>query len=79
MHENHEELKIFLQNCLISLQFNQELGSQRKNIDFYKTFHRENRGRSDSLKDDSMAEIARFEWAKIPRFSPHDFPPFLRN
>ena len=41
-----------------------------------RKLHRENRGPSDSLKDDSTAEIVRFMWAMIPR-SPHDFCPFL--
>ena len=40
-----------------------------------RKLHRENRGPSDSLKDDSTAEIVRFMWAMIPR-SPHDFCPF---
>ena len=43
MQRDHEELKIFLQNHLISLGFYQKLGLQRKNIGFYKKFHRENR------------------------------------
>ena len=72
--ENHEELKIFLENCLISSRFDQKLGLQRKNIGFYRKFHCENRGPFDLLKDDSMAEIGRFKWATIPRFSP-----FLRG
>ena len=38
MQENHEELKIFLQNCLFSSRFNQELGLQRKNIGFIRNF-----------------------------------------
>ena len=50
-----------------------------KNISFYKKFHPENCGPSDSLKDDLMAEIAQFKWATIPRFSLHDFPPFLKE
>ena len=29
-----------------------------KNISFHTNFHSENRGLSDSLKDDSMVEIA---------------------
>ena len=41
---------------------------------FYKKFHRENRGLSDSLKDDSTDEIGIFKWATIPRF-----PPFLKG
>ena len=68
--EDHEELKIFLQNCWISSRFDQKLGLQRKNMNFYKKFHHENRGPSDSLKDDSTAEIEWFNWATIPRFSP---------
>ena len=32
MQENHEKLKIFLKNYLISSRFNQELSLQRKNI-----------------------------------------------
>ena len=76
--ENHEELKIFLENCLISSRFDQKLGLQRKNIGFYRNFHRENCGPSDSLKDDSMAEIARFKWTTIPR-SPHNFPLVLNE
>ena len=40
--ENHEELKIFIQSCLISSQFDQKLGLQRKNISFYRKFHCEN-------------------------------------
>ena len=63
---DHEELKILLQNCLISSRFNQKLGLQRKNIGFYRKFHRKNRGPSDSLKYDSTAEIALFKWATIP-------------
>ena len=58
MQGDHEELRILLQNRLISSQFNQELGLQMKNIGFYKKFHPENCRPSDSLKDDSMAEIA---------------------
>ena len=46
------------------------LGLQRKNISFYKKFYSENRGPSDSLKDDLTAKIMRFKWAMIPRFSP---------
>ena len=51
---------------------------------FHRKFHRENRGPSNSLKDDSMAEIERFKWATIPRFSPHvflptNFLPFLKE
>ena len=46
---------------------------------FYRKFYRENRGPADSLKDDSMAEIRRFKLATIPRFSPHDFPLFLKE
>ena len=65
MQGDHEKLKIFLQNCLISLWFNQTLGLQMK-------FYRKNHGASDSLKDDSRAEIAEFEWGTIP-WSPHDF------
>ena len=52
---NHEELKIFLQNCLIFLRFNEKLGLETKNIGFYRKFHPENCGNSDLLKDDSMA------------------------
>ena len=33
---------------------------------FYRKFHPENHRPSDSLKDDSTAEIARFKWATIP-------------
>ena len=76
---DHAKLKILLQNCLISSRFNQELGLQMKNIGFYKKFHLKNRGPCNSLKDDSTAEIARFKWATIPRFSPHDFFPFLKE
>ena len=77
--ENHEELKIFLQNCLISSRFNQKFGLQRKNMGFNRKFHRKNRGPSDSLKDDSTAEIGGFKWAIVPR-SPHDSPPpFLKE
>ena len=61
MQANHEELKIFLQNFLISSQFNQELGLLRKNINFCRKFLRKNQGPFDSLKDDSMADIARFK------------------
>ena len=50
-----------------------------KNIGFYRRFQPENCGPSDSLKDDSMAEIARFKWATIPRFFPHDFSHFLKG
>ena len=57
MQGDHEELKILLQNHLISSRFNKKLGLQRKNLGFYRKFHRENRGPSDSLKDDSAAEI----------------------
>ena len=46
---------------------------------FYREFRRENRGPSDSLKDDSTAEIARFKWTTIPQFSPHDIPPFFKG
>ena len=60
MQGEHKELKIFLQNCLISSQLNQKLGLHKKNIGFYRKFHRENRRPSDSLKDNSTAEIARF-------------------
>ena len=77
--ENHEELKIFLQNRLISSRFDQKLGLRRKNIGFYKKFHRKNCGPSDFVKDDSMAEIAWFKWATIPRFFCHDCPPFLKG
>ena len=77
MQGDHEELKIFLQNHLISSRFNQKLGLQRKNIGFYRKFNLKNRGPSDSLKDDSTAEIVQFKWATIPRFSPHDFPHFF--
>ena len=66
IQEDHEELKIFLQNCLISSRFNQKLGLQRKNMGFYRKFQHENRGPSDSQKDDSTAEIGRFKWATIP-------------
>ena len=62
----HEELNILLKNHLISSQFNQEFGLQMKNISFYRKFHPKNREPSDSLKDDSMAEIAQFKWATIP-------------
>ena len=57
MQGDHEELKILLQSCLISSRFNQKLGLQRKNLDFYKKFHRENCAPSDSLKDDLTAEM----------------------
>ena len=74
IQEDHEELKILLQNCLISSRFNQKLGLERKNMGFYKKFHCENYGPSISLKDNSMAEIGRFKWATIPRF-----PPFVKE
>ena len=74
--ENHKELKIFLQNCLISSRFYQKLGLQTKNMGFYRKFHHENREVFDSLKDDSTAEIGQFKWATIPQFSPQDFLPF---
>ena len=54
---DHEKFKILLQNRLIFSRFNRKLGLQRKNIGFYRKFHRENRGPSDSLKDDSRAKI----------------------
>ena len=38
MQENQKELKIFLQNHLISSRFNQELSLQRKNIIFIVNF-----------------------------------------
>ena len=66
MQRDDEELKILLQNCLISSRFHQELGLQMKNIGFYRKFHPENRGPSDSLKDDSMAETVQFKSATIP-------------
>ena len=69
MQGDHEELKIFLQSRLISTRFNQELGLQKKNIGFNKKFHPKNYGLSNSLEDDSTAEIERFKWAMIPRFS----------
>ena len=37
---------------------------------FYWKFHRENRVRSNLLKDDSMAEIAQFKSATIAQFPP---------
>ena len=74
--DNHEEIKIFLQNCLFSSRFDQKLALQRKNMGFYRKFYRENRGPSDSLKDDSMAKIKQFKSATISRFSPHNFPHF---
>ena len=73
MQGNHEELKILLQNFLISSRFDQNIGLQGKNIGFYRKFHRENYGPSDSLKADSTAEIAQFKWATISPISPHDF------
>ena len=66
MQGDYEELNILLQNCLISSQFNQKLGLQRKNINFYRKFYRKNRGPSDSLKDDLTTEIVRFKQALIP-------------
>ena len=65
LEENHEHLKIFIQNHLISSGFDEKLGLQRKNISFYRKCHRKNRGPFDSLKDESKAEIARFKWAMI--------------
>ena len=44
---------------------------------FYRKFHCDNGGPFDSLKDDSTAEIVRFKWATIPRFSPHNFLPTI--
>ena len=70
MQGYHEELKILLQNRLIASRFNKKLGLQMKNMGFYKKFYPENCGPFDSLKDDSTAKIARFNWATIPRFSP---------
>ena len=79
MQVDHKDFKILVQNFLISLRFNQKLGLQRKNMAFYRTFHRENRGASYLLKDDSTSEIERFKGATIPQFSPHDFPPFFKG
>ena len=79
MQVDHEELKILLQNCLISSRFNEKLGLQRKNMAFNRKFHRENHGPSDSLKDDSTTEIGRFKWTTIPQFSSHGFPPFSKG
>ena len=70
MQGDHEEVNIFLQNCLISSRFNQKLGLQRNNMGFYRKFHRENHGPSDSLKDDLMVEIGQFKGATILQFSP---------
>ena len=75
MQGNHEELNILLQNYLISSRFNQKLGLQRKNMGFFRKFHRKNCGPSDALKDDSMAVIGQFKWATILGFSPF----FKRN
>ena len=36
MQEDCEELKIMLQNCLISSRFNQELSLQRERTPFYR-------------------------------------------
>ena len=36
MQGDHKELKIMLQNCLISSRFNQELSRRREYIDIYK-------------------------------------------
>ena len=72
MQENHEKLKIFLKNHLLSSRFNQELSLQRERTSIYSKLNRKNRGLSDSMKDDSMAEIVRFKWATIS-LSPHDF------
>ena len=66
MQGDHEELKIFLQNCLISSRFSKKLGLQKNNISFYKKFYREKCGLSNLLKDDSTAKIVQFKWATIP-------------
>ena len=57
MQGNHEELKIMLQNCLISSRFNQELSLQRKEHHFIREMLRENRGPSDLVKTDRRPQL----------------------
>ena len=56
---NHKEHKILVQNCLISLQFNQKLSLQIEEHIFIEKIYHDKRGPSDSLKDDWTAGIVR--------------------
>ena len=65
MQGDHEKLTNSLQ--LLSLfTIQSKVKFTKEEHHFYRKFHRENRGLSDSLKDNSMAEIAQLKWAMIP-------------
>ena len=53
---DHKELKILLQNRLISSRFNQELRIHKKNIDIYKGFPRKKCRPFDSVKTDRWSQ-----------------------